>query len=46
MKPGERAAAFQYDPDFARSAIELSPIAMLLSDRIYSFPVLPYLRNQ
>lgn len=27
-------AAFQYDPDFARSGIELSPLVMPLSDRV------------
>ena len=42
MEPGERAVAFQYDPDFARSGIALSPIVMPLGDRVYSFPVLPY----
>ena len=34
-------AAFQYAPDFARSGIELSPIVMPLSDRVYVFPELP-----
>jgi len=34
-------AAFQYDPEFAHSGIELSPIVMPLSSRIYSFPSLP-----
>lgn len=34
-------AAFQYDPGFVRSGIELSPIALPLSNRIYSFPDLP-----
>ena len=34
-------AAFQYAPDFARSGIELSPIVMPLSDRVYAFPELP-----
>ena len=42
LDPGNRAAAFQYDPAFARSGIELSPLVMPLSDRVYSFPVLPY----
>ena len=32
------AAAFEYEPDFARSGIELSPLVMPLSPRIYSFP--------
>ena len=34
-------AAFQYDADFARSGIELSPLAMPLSERVYEFPALP-----
>jgi len=35
-------SAFQYTPAFANSGIELSPIHMPLSDRIYSFPGLDY----
>lgn len=35
-------AAFQYDPAFAQSGIEVSPIAMPLSDRVYVFPDLPH----
>lgn len=34
-------AAFQYDPEFARSGIELSPLVMPLGDRVYEFPALP-----
>ncbi len=34
-------AAFQYDSDFARSGIEISPLMMPLSNRIYTFPELP-----
>jgi serine/threonine-protein kinase HipA len=34
-------AAFQYDPEFGRSGIELSPLVMPLSSRIYIFPSLP-----
>lgn len=34
-------AAFQYDPQFAHSGIEVSPIVMPLSSRIYVFPSLP-----
>jgi serine/threonine-protein kinase HipA len=34
-------AAFQYDPAFARSGIEVSPLTMPLSERIYEFPNLP-----
>ena len=42
MEAGDRVAAFQYDPAFARSGIELSPIVMPLSDRVHIFPALPY----
>jgi serine/threonine-protein kinase HipA len=42
METGDRVAAFQYDPAFARSGIELSPIVMPSSDLIYTFPSLPY----
>ncbi len=40
---GESAeiAAFQYDPEFARSGIEVSPLVMPLSSRIYVFTGLP-----
>ena len=41
LEDGEVDAAFQYDPTFATSSIELSPITMPLSNRIYSFPSLP-----
>jgi serine/threonine-protein kinase HipA len=34
-------ATFQYDPDFARSGIELSPLTMPLSERVYEFPAPP-----
>jgi serine/threonine-protein kinase HipA len=34
-------AAFQYESDFAQSGIEISPLMMPLSDRIYTFPELP-----
>ena len=33
---------FEYDDDFTRSGIEISPIMMPLSRVIYSFPELPY----
>lgn len=33
-------AAFQYDPAFSRSGIELSPLSMPLSDKVYTFPEL------
>ncbi len=34
-------AVFQYDPEFAGSGIELSPLVMPLSPDPYSFPALP-----
>ena len=40
LDQGREVAAFQYDPTFARSGIELSPLVMPLSDRIYEFPAL------
>jgi serine/threonine-protein kinase HipA len=41
IEDGAPFAAFQYDPSFARSGIEVSPIAMPLSDRVHVFPDLP-----
>ena len=41
MAAGRDYAAFQYDPAFARSGIELSPLTMPLSERVYEFPALP-----
>ncbi len=41
MNAGRDCAAFQYDPKFAGSGIEISPLAMPLSDRVYEFPALP-----
>ena len=38
--PGE-TARFEYEPDFRRSGIELSPVVMPLGDRVYAFPGLP-----
>ncbi|MBK8889787.1 MAG: type II toxin-antitoxin system HipA family toxin [Dechloromonas sp.] len=40
VEEGRDHAAFQYDPRFAASGIELSPLVMPLSDRVYEFPVL------
>ncbi len=37
---GADLAAFEYDPSFAKSGIEISPIMMPLSNRVYSFPEL------
>ena len=41
LEDGGSSAAFQYDPVFAQSGIEISPITMPLSDRVYVFPELP-----
>ena len=37
---GRGIGNFEYTPDFARSSIEVAPLTMPLSDRIYSFPAL------
>ncbi len=41
LEEGRNVAAFQYDPAFAQSGIELSPLSMPLSDQVYEFPALP-----
>ena len=41
LQEGARAAAFQYAPAFVASRIELSPISMPLSPRVYQFASLP-----
>jgi serine/threonine-protein kinase HipA len=41
MDEGRDVAAFQYDPAFARSGIEISPLVMPLSDQVYEFHALP-----
>ena len=41
IEAGRDVAAFQYDPAFAASGIEISPLVMPLSDQIYEFPALP-----
>lgn len=40
LEEGSEVAAFQYDPDFARSGIEISPVTMPLGDQVYEFPAL------
>ena len=40
LEDGQRTASFQYDPDFAQSGVEVSPLMMPLSNRVYSFPAL------
>jgi serine/threonine-protein kinase HipA len=42
LEPGAQAAVFQYEPAFARSGIEVSPLTMLLRSAPYSFPELPF----
>ncbi len=37
---GEPAAVFQYEPEFARSGIQLAPLTMPLRPEPYSFPAL------
>jgi serine/threonine-protein kinase HipA len=41
LEDGARFAAFQFDPAFAASGIEVSPVTMPLSERVYVFPELP-----
>ena len=40
LDEGREVAAFQYDADFARSGIELSPLVMPPSERVVEFPAL------
>ncbi|SCW59431.1 serine/threonine-protein kinase HipA [Ruminococcaceae bacterium YRB3002] len=45
LDPGNTSgqiALYEYDKDFIRSGIEVSPLMMPLSRRIYAFPGLPY----
>jgi serine/threonine-protein kinase HipA len=41
LESGRDVATFQYAPEFARSGIQLSPLMMPLSERVYEFPALP-----
>jgi serine/threonine-protein kinase HipA len=41
LEDGETHARFQYDPAFARSGIEVSPLIMPLAETVYQFPALP-----
>src|SRR6202050_5403561 len=41
LEEGARVSAFQYEPAFLASGIELSPLTMPLSPRVYQFPSLP-----
>lgn len=38
FEDGDSCCSFQYDPDFVGSRIEVSPIVMPLSSRVYRFP--------
>lgn len=38
---GEEVASFEYDAEFAQSGIQVAPIAMPLSRRVYRFPEIP-----
>ena len=40
LEEGDSTASFQYDKAFAKSGIQVSPLLMPLSDRIYKFPEL------
>lgn len=40
LEDGARIAAFQYDPAFASSGIEVAPLVMPLSPQVYQFPSL------
>ena len=40
LDDNEEVAAFEYDPAFTRSGIEISPVVMPLSNRVYRFPEL------
>jgi serine/threonine-protein kinase HipA len=42
LEEGARAAVFQYDPEFARSGIQVSPLTMPLRPEPYSFPELSF----
>ncbi len=41
LEENARIAAFQYEPTFVASGVELSPIVLPLSRRVYQFPSLP-----
>ena len=41
LDAGREVAAFQYDSEFAKSGIEISPLVMPLAERVYEFPALP-----
>ncbi len=42
LADGETTALFEYDPAFVDSGIEVAPMMMPLSDRLYRFPLLAH----
>jgi serine/threonine-protein kinase HipA len=40
LNAGQQIAAFEYDPAFVRSGIQVSPLEMPLANTVYSFPAL------
>ncbi len=40
LADGDEVASFEYTPEFVESGIEVSPLVMPLSSRVYSFPEL------
>jgi len=42
LNGGATTAAFEYDPTFAGSGIEVAPLTMPLSNRVYTFPQLAH----
>ena len=40
LEEGREVAAFEFDPAFARSGIQIAPLTMPLSDHVYTFPEL------
>ena len=40
LRNGADVAAFEYDPEFAQSGIQVAPLTMPLSNRVYEFPQL------
>ncbi len=41
LDKGRGVATFQYDAGFAKSGIEVAPLVMPLSEKVYEFPGLP-----
>ncbi|HXR94314.1 MAG TPA: HipA domain-containing protein [Rhizomicrobium sp.] len=42
LEEGQPATTFQYDPEFARSGIQIAPLMMPLREAPYNFPALSY----